>query len=126
MALDARQALLELRDLEEVAKVDEARKLADERDVLRHVGAELAELGVLVDEAVRASALSISAASTTRANRLKRSERHAPLHVCNSLNLARNRAGRAGRVVLHIRREVCTQVAKVVIQIRGKERVLFW
>jgi hypothetical protein len=50
MAFVTRQALLKLRDLQQVPRVDESRELANESDMLGDVPTELAELGILLDE----------------------------------------------------------------------------
>lgn len=50
MALVAGKTLLQLAHFEQMSRIHETRELADQRDVLRDVPAELAELGVLLDE----------------------------------------------------------------------------
>jgi len=50
VALVAGQALLEFTQLKQLACVDQARKLADQGNVLGHIPAKLAELGVILDK----------------------------------------------------------------------------
>ena len=92
-----REALLDLGHLQQLARADQARQLADERDVLGHVAAELADLGVRLDEA---------------------------LHVGDGLDLAAAGRRRPRLVVGDIRLDVGAEVAKVVVEVPRKERVL--
>ena len=80
-----RQPLLDLAELEQLVALDEAAELADDRDVLAHVPAELAELGVLLHEA---------------------------LHVRDGLNRGRVVRERVRLVRLHVRLERCAEVAE--------------
>lgn len=92
-----RQALLDLGHLEQLARADQSRQLADERDVLGHVAAELADLRVRLDEA---------------------------LHVGDGLDLAAAGRRRARLVVGHVRLDVRAEVAEVVVEMPCEEGVL--
>lgn len=97
MALVARQALLDLADGQQLVALDDAAELADERDVLADVAAELAEFGVLLDKL---------------------------LHVGDRLDRRGRVRERPLREVLHVCVEVGAEVAKVGKEVRREEGVL--
>jgi hypothetical protein len=90
--------LLDLADLEQPPLADDAAELADEGDVLRDVAAELAELGVLLDEA---------------------------LHVGDRLDLAQRRSRGARLVLGDVGLDVCAEVAEIVVKVACEEGILF-
>lgn len=106
-----------------MSDIDQSRKFSDEGDMFRDVAAEFAELGVLVDKAVLAR-MSVSVQQLKPKRWWEQS--NLPLHICDGLYFARLGGHRSSRVVLHVRREMSSEVAKVVVQVVGKKGILLW
>lgn len=83
MTLVTRQALLELRDLQQVSRVDESRKFADESNMLGDVASELAKFGVLLDESESKKETRSAAVSDVQVK-----WKSSPLHIGDSFDLA--------------------------------------
>lgn len=92
--------------------------------MFRDVAAEFAELGVLVDETVVARSQNRFSNLPCAVTGNEKGATSLPLHICHGLDLARLRGCRPSRVVLHVRRQMCSEVAKVVVQVVGEEGIL--